>query len=496
VAKAVLDSCSGLYRRWRIESNPELQFLGAGMCLPTQRNIVTVEPEQNAEEVPEDVAEHTTSRQPACPTPTAHKRLDEGHRWWHGCLANYDDPPAFRANLNACLQALRNVSWVLQKEHDLVPGFESWYPTWQETMKNDSTMRWLVKSRNRVVKSADLDLLSTATMRIVFAYSDVADVVAGSLPGGHQEVKKTIPLEARPPEYFKYVSDIPPGLRKQASLLIERRWVDKALPDWELLDALAHCYGVLSQMLDDAHKRVGGECLVAAASPDRPRLLDKIPAHEGRLPCMVTTLEARTSQYDLSSGALLGRASRAVSVDGVPPLSKLKRRYKLDEFVDVSSVNETIAELVDPLLSQAKKFLQKDKNHIFVVFLFKGLKCIGIDSVEFRDRSAKFAFSRELAARAAKEGITGLVTIGEVWQSKVVLDQDGVVVPPEEVPDRREALEVYAEDDSGQYVSKLAFFHRRFGRVIFDEDSENRESMENNFMAPIREVWRKDRATE
>jgi hypothetical protein len=459
---------------------------------------MTVEPEQNAEPNPdvqqpeEDIAGHTTSRQPACPTPTAHKRLDEGHRWWHGCLANYDDPPAFRANLNACLQALRNVTWVLQKEHDLVPDFESWYPDWQQKMKDDPIMRWLVKSRNRVVKSSDLDLLSTATMRVAIAYSDIADVVARSLPGGGQEIRKSIPLEARPSEYFKYIGEIPPGAWKHGSVLIERRWVDKALPDWELLDALAHCYGTLSQLLDDAHRRVGDECHVAVASPDGPKVLEKIPSHEGRLPCMVTTLEARTRQYSISDGALLQKVNQDVNLEGVPPIATLKRRYRLDEFVDVRKVEKSIMELVDPLLAQAKKFLQKDKYHIFIAFLFKGLECVGANSVQFRDRATKFAYSRELAARVARDGITGLITIGEIWQSKVVLDEDGVVLPAAEVPDRREALEVYAEDSSGRYVMKVAFFHRRFGRIVFDEEVENTESAENNFMAPIREAWKKN----
>lgn len=168
----------------------------------------------------DSAAEHARTRQASCPTPTAHKRPDEAHRWWHGCLSGYDDPPGFRANLNSCLQALRNVTCVLQKERRLVPGFESWYPEWQQRMSDDSIMVWLVKSRNRVVKMGDLDLLSSATMRLELGYRDVADSVETSLPGVGREVKKSIPPDVRPSEYTKFfLNNIPSSLfPKRASL--------------------------------------------------------------------------------------------------------------------------------------------------------------------------------------------------------------------------------------------------------------------------------------
>jgi hypothetical protein len=49
--------------------------------------------------------------------------------------------------------------------------------------------------------------------------------------------------------------DPPEILQKEGVLEIERRWVEKGLPDWEILDAFKHCYGVLSELLTDAHDR-------------------------------------------------------------------------------------------------------------------------------------------------------------------------------------------------------------------------------------------------
>jgi hypothetical protein len=126
--------------------------------------------------------------------------------------------------------------------------------------------------------------------------------------------------------------------------------------------------------------------------------------------------------------------------------------------------------------------------------LFKGSVPFSIESAVFVDRATKYAYARELAAQVAASGADGLITLGEVWQSGLVLDEEGVATPPAEVPDRREALQVYAEVKSGEYKSKVCFFHRRFGRIQLDEEVNMEiHSLENNFMLPVRESWKTEK---
>jgi hypothetical protein len=40
-----------------------------------------------------------------CPLPQTHRRLIEAHLLWHQTLDRYSDPEAFRANLNATIEA-------------------------------------------------------------------------------------------------------------------------------------------------------------------------------------------------------------------------------------------------------------------------------------------------------------------------------------------------------------------------------------------------------
>ena len=97
-----------------------------------------------------------------CPIPATHRRIEDGHRHWHEACSNYWDPQAFRVGLNAAIQALRNVTWILQSELKHSPGFDEWYGSWQEKMKKDDRMRWLVDARNKVVKQGDLKTFSVA----------------------------------------------------------------------------------------------------------------------------------------------------------------------------------------------------------------------------------------------------------------------------------------------------------------------------------------------
>lgn len=79
-----------------------------------------------------------------CPIPNAHRRLLQTHALWHQTLDSYADPGLFVVNLNARIQSLRNVTFVLQKEKHGVPDFSEWYTRWQRLMASSTlNQRWL-----------------------------------------------------------------------------------------------------------------------------------------------------------------------------------------------------------------------------------------------------------------------------------------------------------------------------------------------------------------
>ena len=99
-------------------------------------------------------------------------RLNQCHSMWHEALDAYSDPDLFTGHLNAVIQGLRNVTWVLRKELRHQDGFDRWYQAQQETMEADTRMKWLVSARNRIEKQGDLDTKSTAHIRVIAGWLD------------------------------------------------------------------------------------------------------------------------------------------------------------------------------------------------------------------------------------------------------------------------------------------------------------------------------------
>ncbi len=115
-----------------------------------------------------------------CPIPKTHRRLVEAHVLWHQSLEQYHQPESFQANLNATIQALRNVTFILQNEKHTFSQFEDWYKRWQDRMKAHPILRWLKEARNTVAKQGDLETSSTAVVKLVTWKDDV--LVESSVP--------------------------------------------------------------------------------------------------------------------------------------------------------------------------------------------------------------------------------------------------------------------------------------------------------------------------
>ncbi|MFF0613499.1 hypothetical protein ACFYUD_33025 [Nocardia tengchongensis] len=440
--------------------------------------------------VPDDAHSSATTVETDCPTRIAHKRLDEAHRWWHGCQEHYDNPRAFQQHLNACLQSLRNVTFALQKEKRGIDNFDEWYPAWQDKMRGDPVMRWLVNSRNRVVKQDDLEIESTATIRALLDYSDVVDLIDESLAQAAREdgaVTRRISPLTDPPEYLRYLRSLPRQVIRDGSFVVERRWVDKALPDIEILEALAHCYSVLSGLLKDAHRAAG--VLSDAA--------EKLwPSDYLRPPCMVTTLDRRSTQYRIDDGSPVSSVLQPMRSLSKRELKRADKKYGLEEFsAALASCGGYTLDAVDPLFDLAKKVLEADRYHQFITILVDGTGRTAIEAPIFEDRISKHRYFKDLALRVASRSIDAVITISELWESSLHTDSDGSVVPPGEAPDRRELLEVFAVTADGSSRHRGVYFHRRFRKIVFDEEfgprSAHETSVQNNSIEPVLAVWRR-----
>ena len=97
-----------------------------------------------------------------CPLTETDDKFGEAHYFIEKMMHEYHEPMAFRYNLNAFLQALRNVTFVLQKDLSHRYGFQEWYMKRQYTMKKDQLLPKFAEGRNIVVKQWSLEMNSKA----------------------------------------------------------------------------------------------------------------------------------------------------------------------------------------------------------------------------------------------------------------------------------------------------------------------------------------------
>lgn len=100
----------------------------------------------------------------ATPIPAAVDKYWEAWYFLLGVCDNYHDPIAFRYELNAFIQALRNITFMLQSEPSRPRAFAQWYQHEQEVLRSDSSLRRFVEARNLIVKQTSLATASKAEL--------------------------------------------------------------------------------------------------------------------------------------------------------------------------------------------------------------------------------------------------------------------------------------------------------------------------------------------
>ncbi|MCY3912850.1 MAG: hypothetical protein OXG43_06330 [Chloroflexi bacterium] len=185
-----------------------------------------------------------------CPLAQTDDKFDEAHYFVSRMMDEYHDPMPFRYNLNAFLQALRNVTFVLQKEFAHRDGFSSWYQKKQEAMRNDSLLRNFLEGRNVVVKQGSLELNSNATVG-VFRSRTIKLGIGGDVPASLSSdyIIQQMALKSGliPPEHFAI--DEQYGVR--------REWYAPELGQGNVLTLCDLAWVKIGRVLSEAHEIAG-----------------------------------------------------------------------------------------------------------------------------------------------------------------------------------------------------------------------------------------------
>jgi hypothetical protein len=420
-----------------------------------------------------------------CPIEKVHRRLEQAHQLWHDAESRYFDPETFPTYLNSCIQALRSVSWVLQKHKNAFADFDTWYGMkdkdgeWQARMRADAVMVWLVQARNRIEKQGDLEGKSTALISFVDSYLEA--------PQLELQLPVTYSSEQMGRELIKRLGPLKPEA-KDASIVIERRWVEDELPDYEILDALSHAYGVLNELVADAHRKLGlPEMMVFSATEG---ITPRIPFHGGRLPCMVATDEPRSTTLTLSDGDILTIRKHEKQTDA-EDMKKAVAHYG-DEVLALSEAVRnapSLGERAGAYFEHAKHLLKKDGFHQTIALLYRDSQVVRILSLRAQDQREKYLIWRDVSREVETTGATSIMTIGEVWNAP--FDPEHPLRRAADSTEKTEALQLVGQSIEGETVALSCAFTRDEHGAILLGKNEEMNFVDIGFTRPIQRIWSK-----
>jgi hypothetical protein len=392
-----------------------------------------------------------------CPLAAVDRRLEDSHRLWHRAEAAYFDPDAFRLNSQLVIQTLRTITFVLQNQKRRIPDFDAWYGTrdrdgiWQERLRNNRLMRWLVDARNKIEKQGDLEAESFVKAEIIASHLDEGPriEVAARLFEGPEALLRRIPPGA--------VGD---HVRAHGTLKIQRRWVASDFPDRELLDALAVAYGHLAELVHDAHQQMG---------LGQPRTVDHetgerydIAALGWRMPCMIGHDQSRALLLSLADGSRLSFHNESHEID-IEQAKSAAERYGaagMEVFWQDYRSNEDMAA---NLFETVRTVFLKDGYHVPLLFLIKDFKPIKMFATPTESRSQKYLQMRHLATEAVRYGADAAISIGEAWMAPAA-ELTGYQ-SPSELPTRKEALGLVLVSKTGEPIQHMAMIERDGDKV-------------------------------
>lgn len=203
----------------------------------------------------------TRGTEEGCPLAEMDDRYQEAHYFIEQMMDRYHEPSPFRWSLNAFIQALRNVTFMLQSALAKTDGFEAWYAGQQAWMKGDPLLRAFVEGRNIVAKQRNLELRSRASIGLF----------RGGKPKLVLQGEVEIPSVNLMANYAKVMGSGDPDNGEE--LGVHRTWESADLGDGPILKLCDAAWSRIGKVRLEAHRFIGRECFVPPEHAHDPEMV-------------------------------------------------------------------------------------------------------------------------------------------------------------------------------------------------------------------------------
>jgi hypothetical protein len=413
----------------------------------------------------------------------AKNRLKEVLFFWNKAASSYQNVDEFLINLNACIQACRNVTFVLQNQKSEITDFHSWYECdWRIAMSNDSIMRWCVEARNTIVKQEDLAIRSIARASIHDNYL--------LEPTFHIAIDPMIDLGQVANALF---DKFPEREKMNGFIKVERQWRVEGL-EIELLSALAHAATVLMTLIADADERNGSSSIYPEFDPkaeriDHQTIKELLEEHSPE--CMKQFEDYRVAWFKLPNLDYYNFKEDNANYNS-KQIKIAKKKYNnngFDLLFPKLYKSTSFLEKIEASAEIAKKMLQIDGYHIPLVILFCRSGKLELVTTQFEDQSDKYVFWHKIAKKVRRVGVKELISINEAWEYNLndKIKYGNALL----IPNKKEKLIISGISEMG-HVTIIAFpFSRKENHIVFSEREIYHETP--NYLIPITKIWKKNR---
>ena len=410
----------------------------------------------------------------------------DAHQLWHQTADYYSKPEAFRTNLNAAIQALRNVTFAIQNEQHALSDFHLWYAPWRQRLESDAVSRWIKDTRNLVVKQGELEAASTARVRLLTWKDDVLAEVPVAPDISPDVLLKNLPLW----DLIRQTR-VPAGDLASAVLEIERRWCVPGFENREVLDVLASAYGLLSALVLDAHVHLSAvECIDTESSHP---IFRSVHHRAGTIPCMTSNAESRKQRFDHSTQTELVPDLVSLPAADASSFEMAARRYGLGTEDRAAPWQQTDPVMIaEKTVYWSKRVLQRDKSHVRIMFIRDGSSRWHQVALFASSRSEKHILMRLVAQYVDRTGADALIDVAETWTipaqaAREVSDLNRL----QDVRGREEALQVLVATREGILRTYSTPFSRGlFGKIkLLPTQISNARHSDIAYLHPVFKIW-------
>ena len=405
-----------------------------------------------------------------CKLASLHEKFNQAFILWKQTYDNYFNPDIFITNLNATIQALRNITFTLQNKKSLFTDFDKWYKPWVEKLKTDKYMCWLNDSRIKIVHQDDFEVNSFATIRIFNYHTTyLADY---SIP-------IEMPLHAIIGMLLYHKKITPEQIRAENILEVTRRW---STPDYKKIDILyilLCTFPVFSNIIADAHKELGlsiKECdyYIKENNQNFPETL---------IALIDTYCQEQTRCYSLKDLHPMEIATVSKNIT-FEQCQTVANRYNKAQKIFEEKHDSEIYKMIDV----AKHVLSVDGYHSPMAFLTDSNNKKYMTALRFDTRADKYMVFSELAKSARINKVVHAIIIVE---SYIILPQGQEQFFREfdttQIKDKYDCLNIY-EITPTNILAYITPFKKMENNSIIFEDTRVEDDFTATFITELKAV--------